>query len=238
MTPCETAIAISSAVEPEPPWKTRSNGLVLAHLGADLGLDVAEQFRTKLHGARLVHAVHVAEREGRQVAALLAEAEALNGREAVFRGRVQLLVDLCRVAVLFAADDADLDLEDRVRGLRELEQLLGQLEVLLERHRRAVEHVGDEQRLLAASDALGRDREQRAQPAVDVLRVAVVSVQRDGHAVRGGNLACKTGESDGAEHLVLDGAAGRVLGAADRNLDDAVRLGLREALNGRGDRRG
>ena len=77
-TPYETASRISSSAEPEPPWKTRSNGRALADLLADLVLDLLEDLRAELHVAGLVDAVHVAERGGQQVAALLAEAERLD----------------------------------------------------------------------------------------------------------------------------------------------------------------
>ena len=110
-----------------------------------LGQDVGAQ----LDVAGLVDAVHVAERRGQQVVTVLAVAQRLDGLlEVVGRG-VQLVVDRADDAVLFAADHTDLDLEDDLgrRGL--LEQLLGDGEVLVDRHRGAVPHVGLEQRILA-----------------------------------------------------------------------------------------
>src|SRR5690606_28250856 len=109
---------------------------------ADDRLDLTEDLRTELDRARLVHAVHVAEGQGGEVAALLTGAEGAHGGETVLGGGVELLVDLGHVAVLLATDDADLDLEDRARLLGELEELLGDDEVLLQRDGGAVEHVG------------------------------------------------------------------------------------------------
>ncbi len=108
---------------------------------------VLQDLRAQLDVARLVDAVHVAERQRGQVATVLAGAECLDGRERVLGRRVELLVDLVGDAVLLAADDADLDLEDDVGGRALREQLLGDLEVLVERYGGAVPHVRLEQRL-------------------------------------------------------------------------------------------
>jgi hypothetical protein len=117
-TPLATAVAISSGVEPLPPWKTRSRASRRCRSARDARLDLAEQLGAQLHVAGLVHAVHVAEREGGDVAAVLAEAERLDESGHVGGGRVERLVGaLVLDAVLLAADDADLDLEDRVDRL-------------------------------------------------------------------------------------------------------------------------
>ena len=174
--------------------------------------------------------MHVAEGQGGHVAALLAGAERLDGGERVLGGRVELVVDLVGDAVLLAADDADLDLEDDVARRRTGEQLLGDLEVLLERHGRAVPHVRLEERRLAAGDPLGRDVDQRADEAVELVLGAVVGVQRDVDGVVLGDLGGVGGEGDRAGDHVLDARAGEVLGAAGRDLDDAVGPGVGEAL--------
>ena len=109
-TPYESASRISSSVEPDPPWKTRSNGLSWPYLAADGLLDLLQHRRPQFHVPRLVHAVDVAERRGQQVAALLAEPDRLHRLEASPTVRVQLRVDLADDAVLLAADDADLHL--------------------------------------------------------------------------------------------------------------------------------
>ena len=60
--------------------------------------------------------------------------------------------------VVIGADDADLALEDDLGGRGLLEQLLGDFEVFVDRHRRAVPHVRLEQRVLSGGHPLGGDR--------------------------------------------------------------------------------
>ena len=79
---------------------------------------------------------------------MLARAERVDGLLEVLRRGVELVVDLGLDAVLLAADHADLDLEDDLGGGGELQQFLGDLEVLVDRDRRAVPHVRLEQRVL------------------------------------------------------------------------------------------
>ena len=203
-------------------------------LRGDLLLDGAQDLGAQLDVAGLVHAVDVAEGEGGQVAAVLAQAQGLDGLEGVLGGGVELLVDRSDDAVLLAADDADLDLQDRVGLDGQGQHLLGDLEVLVERHGRAVPHVGLEGGELALGDLAGLDLQQRAHPGIDVLLGAVVSVQGDGDAVVLGDFVSVGGQGEGTRDAVLDGRAGAVLGAADRHLDDAVGLGLGEALKGSG----
>ena len=93
-----------------------------SELGRGDLLALLEDVGAQLDVARLVHAVHVAERRGQQVLAVLACAERLDGLLEVLGGGVELLVDLGLDAVLLAADDADLDLEDDLGGGRFLEQ--------------------------------------------------------------------------------------------------------------------
>src|SRR5699024_8548744 len=150
---------------------------LLADLLADLFLDLAEQLRAQLDVPGLVHAVHVAEGQGSQVAALLTGAQRAARGQAVLGGGVELFVDFVGHTVLFATDAADLHLEQSVRGERELEQFLGNLQVLLQGNGRAVPHVRLEGRQLAGLDLVGLDGQQRADPAVQVLLGAVVGVQ-------------------------------------------------------------
>src|SRR5699024_2733999 len=123
----------------------------------------------------------------------------------------------------------------------ELEQLLGDLQVLLQRHCGTVPHVRLEGGQPTAADLLGLQRQQRAHPAVQVLLGAVVGVQRNGDRVVLGDLGGVGGQRERPIYAVLDGGAGGVLGTTDGHLDDAVALGLgepaqrgREGL-GRGD---
>ena len=110
------------------------------------------------------------------------------------------------------------------------QQLLGDPEVLVERHRRAVPHVGLEQRLLATRHPLDRQLEQRADEAVELVLGAVVGVQRDGDGVVLRDLAGVRRERHRAGDHVLDVGAGQVLRAARGDLDDPVGAGLREPL--------
>ena len=145
--------------------------LVLAVSLAHRVLDLLQHRRAQLDVPRLVDAVHVAERGGQDVPAALAEPERLGGGQGVFRRGVQLLVDLADDPVLLAADHADLHLHDDAGG-RALGQQFGRdLQVLLQRHRRAVPHVRLEQRLLAACDPLAA----RSRPAGACSRPACPS---------------------------------------------------------------
>ena len=200
---------------------------VLAHL-QHLGLE--------LDVARLVHAVDVAEGRGQQVALPgVAGAEGVDGGLEVLTGGVELLVDLVLDAVLLAADDADLDLEDLLGVCRLLEQLLGDLQVAVERGGRTVPHVGLEERVLAAIDALLRDLDERPHEAVELVLGAVVGVQRDEDVVLRRHHVRELGERDRAGDHVLDVQAGAELGTAGGELDDAIGPGIGEALDGRVD---
>ena len=209
---------------------------LLADFGADLLLDLTEEFGAQLHIAGLVHAVDVSEGQSREVAALLAGAQGTRGGQPILDGGVELVVDLVLDAVLFAADDADLDLEDRVRGRRELEQLLGEDEVLVEGNGRAVPHVRLEVGLAAVLHALGRCGQQGLDPRFDGVLRGVVGVQCDVDVVALGHLGGEDGERDGTAHSVLDRRAGHVFGAARGDLHDAVGSGLGEAADGGVDR--
>ena len=95
-----------------------------------------------------------------------------------------------------------------------VEQLAGDREVLLQLHRRAVPHVRLEQRQLARRHPLLRDRDQRPHVALELVRRAVVGVQRDVDAVLLGHDVGELGQRDRAGDHVLLGLAGRELGAA------------------------
>ena len=104
-------------------------------------LALGEHLGLELHVARLVDAVDVAERRGQQITAVLPDSQGVDGLLEVFLGGVELVVDLSLDAVLLAADHADLDLEDDLGRGGMLEKLLGDREVLADRHRRTVPHV-------------------------------------------------------------------------------------------------
>lgn len=88
-----------------------------------------------------------------------------------------------------------------------------------------------EQRVTTGVDALLRDREQRTHVGVQLVLRAVIGVQRDGDVVLCRDHVCELGERNSAGDHVLDAQTGTELGAARRELDDAVTAGVREALD-------
>ena len=204
--------------------------LRLAHLLSHRVLDLLEDRWTQLDVARVVDAVDVAERGGKQIAAVLAGAERLGGEQRVFRGRVELLVDGADHAVLFTADDADLHLQHDLRLLAFGEELAGDAEVLLQADRRAVPHVGLEQGSLSAGDPLLADLDEGPHVFVELVLGAVVGVQGDLDGVPGGHHVGVLGQRRGAHHHVGDLGARQVGGAARGDLNDAVAAGVGEAL--------
>ena len=104
-------------------------------------LDFFEQFGTQLYVAGLVDTVHVAESHGGHVATVLTESERLDGGDGVFDGGVQVFVDVVTHAVFLATNDADFNFENRVYRACLCQHHLGDLEVLFQRHCRAVPHV-------------------------------------------------------------------------------------------------
>ncbi len=174
--------------------------------------------------------MHVAERGGQQVAALLADAERVDGGLEVGRRGVELLVDLVGDAVLLAADDADLDLEDDLglRGL--LQQLRGDLRGSRRVGTAEPSHMCDwNSGFSPAVDPLLGDRDQRPDVGVELVLRAVVGVQRDVDRVLRGDDVRELGQRDGAGHHVLDPGAGAELRTAGGELDDAVAARLGEA---------
>jgi hypothetical protein len=201
-----------------------------SELGGGHLLTLREDVGTQLDVAGLVDTVHVAERRGEQILAVLAGAERLDGLLEVLRRGVELLVDLGLDAVLLAAHHADLDLQDDLGGGRLLQQLLGDREVLVDRHRRAVPHVRLDERVLALGDALGRYRQQRPDVGVELVLRAVIGVQGDGDRVLLGDDVRELGQRHRAGDHFLDPETRGELGAARRELDDAVAARVGETL--------
>ena len=192
-------------------------------------LALIQNLRAQLHVARLVNAVDVTEGSGQQVAAFLTGAEGIDGLLEILRGGVEVSAGLSLNAVLFAADNTNLNLENDIGVLCLLQQLLGDFQVLIDRDSGAVPHVGLEQRQLAAVYALLGEGDERAHVLIQNFLLAVVGVQRNVDAVvlccfvREGSECLCTG------NLVLHGQAGTELGTAGGELDDAVGLSLGEA---------
>jgi hypothetical protein len=236
-TPFITARAISSSVEPDPPWKTRSRGVAPVPYRAWIPAWIAEQLGAQLHIARLVDAVNVAEGEGGNVAAVLAEAESLDCRDRVIQGRVQVLVDVMADAVFLAADDADLHFEDRGDRLHAGQDLRGYPQVLVKRHCRTVPHVRLEDRPATGGDLGLGGGDKRQEEVVERIRWTVIGVEsnRDGVILR--HLGDERGEGESSGCAGLDALTGEEVRAAGRHLDDAIRAGLREPLEDAVDRR-
>ncbi len=201
-----------------------------SELGGGHLLTLLQNVGAQFDIAGLVHAVHVAERRGQQIVPVLARAEGLDRLLEVLRGGVELLVDLGLDAVLLAADDADLDLEDDLGGGRLLEQFLGDRQVLVDRHRRAVPHMRLDERVAAVGHPLLRDRQQRSDIGVELVLRAVVGVQRDRDGVFLGDDVRELGERHRPGDHVLDPQPGAELRAAGRELDDAVAARIGEPL--------
>src|SRR5699024_11038395 len=70
-------------------------------------------------------------------------------------------------------------------------------------------------------------------PTVQLVLGAVVGVQGDLHVVVLGDVVGVLGQRDRARDLVLDGGSGQVLGAAGRDLNDAVAAGVGETAKRR-----
>jgi hypothetical protein len=139
-------------------------------------------------------------------------------------------------AVLLAAHDADLDLEDRVDRLEAGEELLRDLDVLVEGYGRPVPHVRLEDGVAAGLDLFLRRGDEREDEVLERRLGAVVGVQRDRDRVVLGDLGRELREGDRAGRAALDGVTGEVVGATGRDLDDAVGPGFGEALQNRVDR--
>ena len=205
--------------------------LTLDHRARHTGLNITEQGGTQLDHAGLVGAVHITEREGGHVSATLAQTKATGHFKAIGRRGIEAFVDFGGIAVFLAADRADLDLQHRVRGLRLIEQLLGDVQIFLERHGGAVPHMRLECGLLTMRHLIGLMCEQRSHPFVQILLGAVIGVQGDGDVrVLRGDLVCKSGQGQRSGDTVVDADAGKVCGCADGHLDDAVGFGIREPL--------
>ena len=110
--------------------------------------------------------------------------------------------------------------EDDVRLGAAAQQLVGDGQVLLHRHRGTVPHVRLEQRKLAVLHALLGDRQQWTHEAVQLVLGAVVSVECDVDGVVLRDLLGESGEGGGARDLILDRGTGEVLGATRGDLDD------------------
>ena len=135
-------------------------------------------------------------------------------------------------AVLFAAHNTDLDLEKLVVSGGLGVEFLGDLHILGHRDGGTVPHVGLEQRILATLNALCRDSQQRTNELIESVLGAVVGVEGDGNAVVLGHAGDVLRQSHSASFHILNVHTGAELGTAGSELDDAVGLSIRKALQG------
>ena len=159
--------------------------------------------------------MNVAERERGHVPAALSQAETLGDLHAIGRRGIQFFVDFGAMTVLFAADRADFDFQDRARGDGLVEQLFGDGEVFVQRNRRTIPHVGLEHRLAAVRHLIGLHVQQGTHPTVQILLGAMVCVQRDGDmrvALR--HLMRERRERQRPGHAVVHALTGKIRGAA------------------------
>jgi hypothetical protein len=175
--------------------------------------------------------VDVAERGGEQVAPTLAGAEHPSDLEQVLGRRVEpaVLDAFAAHVVLGAADHAALDFERHARPGALRQEFQRNAQVLRERQRRAVEHVRVEQRRLARLAPPQRFCEKRPDERVELVRGAVIGVERDEDAVVTRDLVGEGRERPRPALAVTDGGAGNVRRTAGRQLQDAVGFGLGEA---------
>ena len=92
--------------------------------------------------------------------------------------------------------------------------------------------MGVEERALAGCDAALGLRNQRAQEAVNLVRLAVVRVQGHQHVVLLGKAVHRLSQHDRTRGGVFHRCAGGKLAAAQGNLDDTIGLGLGKRLEG------
>ncbi len=186
-------------------------------------LSIGEHPRLELDVAWLVDAMHVAERRRKEVTRPgVTGAERLDGLQEIVVGGVELVVDLSFDAVFFAADYTDLDFEDYASICSLGEQLLGDLEVLSNRHCGSIPHMRLKQRVAACVHTLLRDGEQRPDVGIQLLLGAVVGVQRNGDVVLCSDDVGEFGERYRPGDHVFDTEPGTELGPTGRKLDDAI----------------
>jgi hypothetical protein len=173
----------------------------------------------------------VPEGGGEQVAAALARAERRCDAQEVFGRRVEpaVLDAFATNVVLGAADHAALDFEHHA-GPRALRQQLGRdAQVLLQRQRRAVEHVRVEQRWLTVFAPSDRFSEQRSDERVELIRRAVVGVEGDQDAVAVRDLMSESCQSSSPALAVAHSGAGYVRCAAGGQFHNPVGFGVGKA---------
>ncbi len=171
--------------------------------------------------ARFVHAVHVAERRGQQISGAC-RIHSSRDFQRVLRCRVEFRGGARRDPILFAANDAGLDLEDEVAFFESFEQLHCDVEVLFQRQRAAIEHVAGEQIRLAGRPSPLRFLHEWDDERVHLVCLAVIGVERDVNRVPVGDTVDVLRDRQGTEGHVLQAGSRYEGAAASRHLNDAV----------------
>mmetsp|Transcript_10119 Transcript_10119/g.33300 ORF Transcript_10119/g.33300 Transcript_10119/m.33300 type:complete len:502 (-) Transcript_10119:7-1512(-) len=210
-------------------------GVAVAELLRDVLLRVVQNLRLEVDVAGRVDAVHVAEGGGHREAAVGHRRQLLVHLPDLLGLRVQpRRVDVRVVdAVLLAAGDAELHLQQDVALGHALQVLLAGAHVLLERLLGQVQHVRREERLAVGLEVLLVRIHQAVEPR-QPRALAVVRVKDHRHAVQLRHLAHVERAGDRARDAggvvrVVRRLAGDELAAAARELDDhrAAVLGSR-----------
>ena len=202
----------------------------------DQRLRVLEDFRTQLHVAGLVHAMHVAKRSGdREMAD---RGQLFVSLQDVFRlgvemGVVGVFVMLAADAVLFAAGHAQFDLQAHRQRGHTLEDPRALAQIEFHRVLGEIEHVRTEQRLVVLLVERLAVVQQRLDPGDQTL-VGMIGVQHHAHAVVFGQQMHVLRRRHRAQHLgleaILHALAGVELRAAVGKLDDDVGVVFRRGF--------
>ncbi len=213
-------------------------GVVAEALG-DGALALAQYAGIEFDGSRLVDPMDVSKHRGQEVEALVEGAEHLGHPDHVLGRGVELgPVDVLVVAgVLDPSHDPDLQLEHDVEGGALLQQFLGEGQVLFHGQLGGVQHVRLEQRPLPLGLPAAALLEEGADVPVHSIGRAVVGVHRHVDRVLVGHDCGELGQPLGADHHALVRLPGGEFRPPVGNLEDAVRLGEAETLQGGEDRR-
>ena len=194
-------------------------------------LTVFQDGGLELHGPRLVDPVYVSEGGGEEIARAFDRVEAASHLEHVLRSREELGGHVAALdPVFFPAHDTGLDLEHDLALVAALQQLDGDVEVVLERQGAAVEHVAVEEVRQPLGPAPLGLIDQRPHERVQLVRLAVIGVQGHVNGVARGDAMHVLGNGDGPQGHVFHRSAGGERPAPGRHLHDPVAFGFGQAL--------
>ena len=148
--------------------------------------------------------MHVAKRQGRDVAAVLARTQRLNSGQAILNGGVQLVVDGVLHTIFLPANSTNLNLKDHLGGVGAGQQFTANAQVLLKGLGGTVPHVGVEDGVPARGHFTLGCLQQGQHKAIQLVLGAVVRVQGHVDRVVLGNFAREGGEAQGTGNHVLD----------------------------------